>query len=413
MRKIIIAFIAFFTSCVYVYSDNTAEIWGHVHNRFTGEDLGSATVSLLRNDSLVEKMTLNQAGITYGNRYVWIFNIDLNAKGDYSLLFENEGYSTYKLALDFSKKLKKDEQRYVEDVALDRLPKEQKLNGVTVTATKVKFYHRGDTVVYNADAFQTAEGSMLDALIKQMPGVELSDNGEIKVNGRKVESLLLNGEKFFNGNNEVMLQNLPAYMVKNVKTYEKAGLASTLMGRNMGDKEFVMDVNLKKEYSIGWIGNAEVGYGSAERYLARLFAMRFTNNSRIALYGNCNNLNDVRKPGENTSWTPETMPSGLLATKKVGADLLFKEKRDLIKYEGNFELSSSRLDNKSRVTQEQYFPQNSVLSRILSQRNDADIKFTSYNTFELWKKTGKEFLNCILPSITKRQMNSRIIIVWI
>ena len=70
------------------------------------------------------------------------------------------------------------------------------LNEVSVTATKVKFYNRGDTIVYNADAFQLAEGSMLDALIEQLPGVTLDDNGVIKVNGRTVESLILNGKDF-------------------------------------------------------------------------------------------------------------------------------------------------------------------------------------------------------------------------
>ncbi|MCM1076697.1 MAG: hypothetical protein NC411_04980 [Bacteroides sp.] len=69
---------------------------------------------------------------------------------------------------------------------------------MTVTASKIKFYNKGDTIVYNADAFQLAEGSMLDALIAQLPGVELNDQGQIKVNGQFVESLLLNGREDFN-----------------------------------------------------------------------------------------------------------------------------------------------------------------------------------------------------------------------
>lgn len=64
-------------------------------------------------------------------------------------------------------------------------------------ASKVKFYNRGDTLVYNADAFNLAEGSMLDALIQQLPDVELKDNGNIYVNGKYVEELLLNGKHFW------------------------------------------------------------------------------------------------------------------------------------------------------------------------------------------------------------------------
>lgn len=89
---------------------------------------------------------------------------------------------------------------------------EKLLKGVTISATKIKFYNKGDTIVYNADAFQLGEGSMLDALIRQLPGAELR-NGQIYVNGKFVSSLLLNGKDFFKGNNQIMLDNLPTYMV--------------------------------------------------------------------------------------------------------------------------------------------------------------------------------------------------------
>lgn len=86
------------------------------------------------------------------------------------------------------------------------------LDELTVTATKIKFYLTNDTLVYNADAFQLQEGSLLDGLIAQFPGAELKSDGQIFVNGKKVESLLLNGRDFFKGDNTVLLDNLPAYM---------------------------------------------------------------------------------------------------------------------------------------------------------------------------------------------------------
>ncbi|MDE6793755.1 MAG: hypothetical protein K2J63_00430, partial [Muribaculaceae bacterium] len=72
----------------------------------------------------------------------------------------------------------------------------RQLEEVTVTTSKVKFYHKGDTLVYNADAFLLAEGSMLDALIRQLPGVEFRSDGQIFVNGEFVDNLLLNGKDF-------------------------------------------------------------------------------------------------------------------------------------------------------------------------------------------------------------------------
>lgn len=102
----------------------------------------------------------------------------------------------------------------------------------------------------------------LDALIRQLPGVELKDNGQILVNGRLVESLLLNGKPFFHGNNQIMLDNLPAYMVKNVKVYNRERIADQFNRTRSQLKEYVMDVVLKKEYQIGWVGNVEGGPGT-------------------------------------------------------------------------------------------------------------------------------------------------------
>lgn len=83
-----------------------------------------------------------------------------------------------------------------------------------VTATRVKMVMMGDTTIYNAEAFLLAEGSMLDNLIRQLPGMELRAGGQILLNGRPVSSLLVNGEDFFRGYPKAALDNMPAYMVE-------------------------------------------------------------------------------------------------------------------------------------------------------------------------------------------------------
>ena len=196
-------------------------------------------------------------------------------------------------------KLRKSEVAILNDpIIMKRTPREVKLNEAVVKATKVKFYLRGDTVVYNADAFQLEEGSMLDALISQLPGAELKDDGRIFVNGKQVESLLLNGEDFFKKDRSIMLENLPTYMVKDIRVYDKMGGLGKLMGKNIGDEMLVMDVKLKKDYQVGWMANVEGGGGTDERYLARLFALRHTTHSRLSAFANLNNLNDRQRPGK-------------------------------------------------------------------------------------------------------------------
>jgi hypothetical protein len=98
---------------------------------------------------------------------------------------------------------------------------EKELDEVEVKATRIQVAYKGDTIVFDASAFALPEGSMLDALIRQLPGTELKDNGEIFVNGKKIDCLTLNGKDFFRGKNKVMLENLPYFVVKDIKVYYK------------------------------------------------------------------------------------------------------------------------------------------------------------------------------------------------
>ena len=106
------------------------------------------------------------------------------------------------------------------------------------------------------------------------------------------------------------------------------------MKRDMDDKSYVMDINLKKHYSIGWIGNAEGGAGTRDRYLGRFFALRFTRQSRVSLFGNMNNLNETRKPGQNGDWSPGNVRQGQNAHKIFGLDYMVNDRRTEIQAGG-------------------------------------------------------------------------------
>lgn len=219
------------------------------------------------------------------------------------------------------------------------------LGEATVQATKIKFYTKNDTLIYNADAFQLQEGSMLDALIAQLPGAELKPDGRIMVQGRFVESLLLNGRDFFKGDNTVLLDNLPAYMVQQVQVYEKESELSKLVGKKMDEGMYVMDVKLKRQYSIGWLANTEWGGGTRERYLGRLFAMRYTPQSRLTFFGNLNNVNDRRKPDGNGGWGDVDPSGGLSAGKRAGMDYGIYDKRDRYELSGDIDVNYTDNDN--------------------------------------------------------------------
>ena len=99
---------------------------------------------------------------------------------------------------------------------------DQNLGEAQVNASRILMVMKGDTIEYNAAAFRMHEGSMLDNLVRALPGVNLDDNGRITVNGEFVKSLLVNGRDFFDGDPKIALRNLPAYTVNKVKVYRKS-----------------------------------------------------------------------------------------------------------------------------------------------------------------------------------------------
>lgn len=318
-------------------------IYGSVADHVDGEYLPSVSVSLLQRDSVkIQSTVTNERG-----RY----SFDSPGKGSYILQFTSLGYkgACKDLVVSVPKRITE------VDAGLMRLKREATLLGeVKVTATKIKMFQRGDTVVYNADAFSLAEGSMLQALVSQLPGVTLNDDGRIYVNGRFVSSLLLNGRDFFKGNPLVALENLPAYTVKTVKVYDKAGEATRLLGRDAGDKALVMDVNLKREYNEGYIANADMGCGSSDRYKAQLFGLRFTHLSRLALFGNLNNVNSNKQPGRQGDWKGDDTPTGRQKTVAVGGEYSYENRSHNVGFSLTPTFSRLKTDNQAWTSGQTY-----------------------------------------------------------
>ncbi len=298
---------------------------GYVYDRLTSRELCSTLVQVLRPDSSV--ITARKGGSVfwqfkngdYSRDSTSLYEIYIPRKqGDYIIKVSKPGYedlyAPYRAVIGSRDNSLEAPKLYMSREIV------RELQEVTVRASKIKVYHKGDTIVYDASAFSLPEGSMLDALVQQMPGVEIKEN-KIYVNGKFVESLLLNGKEFFKGDQSVAMHNIGAYAVKNVAVYEKNEESAALLGdRDDIQKEYVMDVRLKKDYMAGTAMNADVGYGTRGRYLGRLFGLRYTNNSRLSLYGNTNNMNVSERLDENGEKYSYVWDAGITTRTNGGID---------------------------------------------------------------------------------------------
>jgi len=206
------------------------------------------------------------------------------------------------------------------------------LKEAVVTAEAPQVQVKEDTLVFNSSAYRTPEGAMLEELVKKLPGAEISDDGTIKINGKEVKKIMVNGKEFFGGDVKTGIKNLPAEMVDKLKTYDKKSDLARITGIDDGEEETVLDLTVKKGMAQGWFGNADLGVGNKKRYTARGMLNRFDDGSQISLIASANNTNDMGFSGGGGG--PRFRRNeGLTAQKMVG--LNFAKQTDKVEFGGS------------------------------------------------------------------------------
>ena len=325
------------TDSTKVKKEKKIYVSGTVADSFTKASIPDVKVILMRADSTVVDTTEVYESYGYSSGIGrsagttrWYFEIS-REPAKYILKAEHENYETTYADFEMQQVSKRRQDVEGPKIYMKKAANASHFEGgnlgeVVVKATKVKMVWKGDTLVFNADAFNVPEGSMLDGLIKQLPGVELNDDGEIFVNGKKIDNLTLNGADFFKGKNKIMLQNLPYFTVKNIQVYKKQTEENKYLGIEDEDKkEYTMDVVLKREYSIGGSANIEAGGGTNKRYKLKGFGLRFSDRTRAVLFGGLNNINETMEySGENSSYNDKTEQAGDNHFKQVGGQFVYQ-----------------------------------------------------------------------------------------
>lgn len=152
---------------------------------------------------------------------------------------------------------------------------------------------RNDTVEYNADSYKVTEGSVLEDLLKKMPGVEVDSEGKITVNGKEVKKVMVDGKEFFSDDPKVASKNLPVKMIDKLQVLDKKSDMAQMTGFDDGEEETVINLTVKPGMKQGWFGNAYGGYGSKDRYEGNAMVNRFVNNDQITFMGGANNTNNM------------------------------------------------------------------------------------------------------------------------
>ena len=238
-----------------------------------------------------------------------------------------------------------------------------------------------DTLVYNSSAYRTPEGAMLEELVKKLPGAEVDDEGNVKIIGRGLSKIMVNGKEFFGGDVKTGLKNLPVDMIEKLKTYDKKSDLARITGIDDGEEETVLDLSVKKGMNQGWFGNADVAGGTEDRYMGRLMLNGFMDDTRVSLIASANNVNDqgFSGGGGGPRWRRN---NGLNASKVIGLD--FATQTSKIELGGSARYNYRDADIMSIGSTEDFLPDGNSYSNSNSKQRNRNNSFNADFRLE-WK----------------------------
>ena len=324
---------------------------GAIIDRDTKDPVEQVTVQLLKTDSTyVTGAISNEKGL---------FQLNAPENGKYLLKITSVGYkpTVKRVVIEQDKNLALGNVVVGADAIM--------LKGAVVTAMAQKVTLKEDTFVYNSAAYRTPEGSVVEELVKRLPGAEVSDDGTIKINGKEVKKILVDGKEFMTGDTKTALKNLPTSIIDKIKAYDEKSDLSKVTGIDDGEEQTVLDFNVKKGMNKGLMSNIDLGIGNKDRYSARGMGGYFNSNNRFMLFGNANNTSD-RGFGGGGPRRGFGGGNGLNASKMLAANYNYEEKNKF-KFNTSLRWNHSDGDVWSRRSSENFMGSSSSFSNSLNQ----------------------------------------------
>lgn len=224
------------------------------------------------------------------------------------------------------------------------------LKEVVAKGVAQKLVVKEDTFIYNAAAYRTPEGSVVEELVKRLPGAQVSDDGKITINGKEVKKIKVDGKEFMTGDTQTALKNLPTSIIDKVRAYDEKSDMARMTGVDDGEENTILDFGIKPGMNKGFLGNADLAIGTKDRYAGRLMGGLMKDNGRLMAFGNANNTNDRGFGGRGGRGGGA---NGLQANKMIGLNYNY-EVKDKIIFDLNGRWNHSDGDNVTKTVNQSY-----------------------------------------------------------
>lgn len=247
---------------------------GTVTDKSTKESLISATVQLISSEGKSSYTSTDLNGF---------FQFKKLQPGTYTLQITYVGYKAYKEKLDLSTK----QQRQVK---IEMSEDARLLGEVSVQGRATRAEQKGDSLMYNAEAFQVMMGSSAEDLLAKMPGIVV-EGGTIQAQGEQVQKVLVDGKEFFDGDVNLAIKNLPSDVIASIEIFDKKSEQAEFTGFDDGEEVKTINIVTKSGFRQGTFGEVSGGYGTDDRYKVNGNINFFNDDRRISILGMSNNVN--------------------------------------------------------------------------------------------------------------------------
>ena len=212
------------------------------------------------------------------------FSLKGLAYGDYTLTISFLGYKTVNYPVKIDRKT-------VDIGVIEMQPEAQELEEVVVTGTAMRTSAKGDTIIYNADAFKVTQDASTEQLLSKMPGVRVVD-GTVEAHGETVQKVLVDGKEFFGDDVTTAIKNLPAEVIDKVEVFNKLSDQAEFSGVDDGEGYKALNIVTRNKMNRGSFGRFYAGYGFNDKYNLGASLNLFNDKRRISIIGMANNINE-------------------------------------------------------------------------------------------------------------------------
>lgn len=216
------------------------------------------------------------------------FQLSLKSNTTYTIKVSYIGYAT------FEEKITTGAENSTKVIVL---VEGMELDGVEIVR-EMPVSIKGDTIVYNADSFTSGTERKLEDILRKLPGVEVNADGEVEVEGKKVQKLMVDGKDFFDGDTKLGVKNIPADAIDKIEVLRNYNENSILKGVENNQDNLAMNIKLKSGKKNFWFGDVNAGGGmddtnKFDRFVANPKLFYYNPKYSINIISNFNNIGEL------------------------------------------------------------------------------------------------------------------------